>query len=269
MLWSHREAKLRGFVVDQAKFDEWLAWADERSKNKGPGLEMLALMKLALPDRPSPELTKIILAEQKPDGSWKPAGQFAGMQKRGEADAQANSARVFLLALAKPETSSDADAALKKAAAYLAKKDAPTAAESLVFRTLYARGAGKPEGVAALRDQILKQQRGDGGWSSIIGENMSDPLATGQVLYALQPDVSEPGVAAAIARAQRWLVKTQDADGSWPIDVTHISKVDRSAPEKAKSFKDATMIYTYFGAGWATIGLLQSVPLVDAAGTVR
>jgi hypothetical protein len=35
--------------------------------------------------------------------------------------------------------------------------------------------------------------------------------------------------------------------------------VDRSASAKAKSFKDATAIYTYWGAGWATIGLLQSV----------
>lgn len=68
LLWSHREAKLRGFEIDQKKFDEWLAWADERSKNKTPGLEMLALMKLAMPGRPAPELTKIIAADQKPDG---------------------------------------------------------------------------------------------------------------------------------------------------------------------------------------------------------
>jgi len=67
------------------------------------------------------------------------------------------------------------------------------------------------------------------------------------------------------SRAQQWLVKTQRDDGSWPIDITHISKTDRSAPAKAKSFKDATGIYTYFGSGWATIGLLQAVPVKDAS----
>ena len=266
MLWSHREAKLRGFEVDQEKFDEWLMWADEHAKDKKPGLEMMALMKLAMPERPSPELTKLILAEQKADGSWKPAGQFADMQKRGAPDAQANATRLFLLALATPDAAqAEADAARTKAAAILAKKDVPTSMESLVFRTLYARSVGKPEDADTLRAEILKQQRGDGGWSSCLGENMSDPLATGQVLYALQPSSSDPRTAEAIARAQHWLVKTQHDDGSWPMDITHISKIDRSAPAKAKSFKDATAIYTYFGSGWATIGLLQGVPLKDAA----
>ena len=94
-----------------------------------------------------------------------------------------------------------------------------------------------------------------------MGENQSDPLATGEVLYALQPSSSDPPTAEAIARAQHWLLKTQRDDGSWPIDITHISKIDRSAPAKAKSLKDATGIYTYWGTSWATIGLLQGVPL--------
>lgn len=188
MLWSHREAKLRGFEVEQGKFDGGLAWADEHSKDKKPGLEMMALMKLAMPGRSSPELTKLIAADQQPDGLWKPAGQFAEMQKRGASDAQANATRLFLLAFATPQPAQpEAEAARTKAAALLGKNDAPTSTESLVFRTLYARSLGKPEDANALRDQLLKQQRGDGGWSSFIGGNMSDPLATGQVLHALQP----------------------------------------------------------------------------------
>ena len=264
MLWSHREAKLRGFEIDQKKFDEWLAWADERSKNIKPGTEMVALMKLALPDRPAPELTKTIVADQQPDGSWKPAGQFTA-QKRG-GDAQANSTRIFLLALATPDAASpEAEAARAKAAVFLAKKDTPASIESLVFRTLYARRTGATADADAARAQLLKLQRGDGGWSYIIGENMSDAHATGQALLALQPDAADAKTAEGIARAQHWLVKTQREDGSWPSDFTRISKGDRSAPEKAKSAKDATMIYTYFGSGWATIGLLQGVPLKPEA----
>ena len=264
MLWSHREAKLRGFDVDQEKFDEWLAWADERKENFKPGTEMVALLKLALPDRPAPELTKTIVADQQADGSWKPAAQFTG-QKRGD-DAQANSTRIFLLALATPDAAApEAEAARVKAAAFLAKKDTPASIESLVFRTLYARRTGATADADAARTQILKLQRGDGGWSYVIGENMSDAHGTGQALLALQPDAADAKTAEAIARAQHWLVKTQREDGSWSSDFTRISKRDRSAPDNAKSFKDATMIYTYFGSGWATIGLLQSVPLKPGA----
>lgn len=133
--------------------------------------------------------------------------------------------------------------------------------ESLVFRTLYARRFGKPDEAGTLAKDILKRQRGDGGWSYILGENMSDVLATGQVLYVLQENATDPAKANAIARAEHWLLQTQRADGSWPIDITHISQVDRSDPAKAKSFKDATGIYTYWGCAWATLGLLQGVPV--------
>lgn len=262
MLWSHREAKRRGFEVDAKKYDEWLEWAVERATDKRPGLEEAALMILALPARPAPELTKLLAAEQKPDGSWKPAGQFSGMQKRGAGDAQANTLRLNLIALATPQpAAAESDGAHTKAAAMLQKKDTPTTVESLVFRTLYARRFGKHEEASALLKDIVKRQRGDGGWSYILGENMSDVLATGLALYVLQENAADPPTANAIARAQHWLLQTQREDGSWPIDITHISQIDRSGPGKAKSFKDATGIYTYWGTSWATLGLLQGVPV--------
>jgi len=262
LLWSHREAMTRGFAVDPKKFDEWLTWSVERATDKKPGLEEAALMILAMPERPAPELTKLLATDQQPDGTWKPAGQFSGMQKRGASDATANSTRLNLIALATlKDAATQSEAAHTKASAMLQKKDVPTSMESLVFRTLYARRFGKPAEVQVLIKDIVKQQRGDGGWSTLIGENMSDALATGQVLYALQPSATDSSTADAIALAQHWFRQTQREDGSWPIDITHISKVDRSGTAKAKSFKDATGIYTYWGSSWATIGLLQGVPV--------
>jgi hypothetical protein len=265
LLWSHREAKLRGFVIDQKLFDEFTKWADSNATKTGPGLEMTAFMKLAMPGKPMPELTKLIVKGQQADGSWKPAGQFGSMQRRGAPDAAGNSARVFLLALATDEADKQAaDDARAKAAALLAKNEPATSVETLVFRTLYARRFGKPEEVDALHAEILKLQHADGGWASVIGEAQSDSLATGQALYVLQqsPDAAS---ADAIARAQNWLLTTQREDGGWAIDTTRISKVDRSAPAKAKSLKDATGIYTYWGSAWATIGLLQGVPVQTEA----
>lgn len=265
MLWSHREARRRGFAVDAKKYDEWLAWAVERATDKRPGLEEAALMILALPERPAPELTKLLATEQKPDGSWSPAGQFSGMQKRGAGDAQANALRLHLVALATPQhAAAESDAASTKASAMLQKTDTPTTMESLVFRTLYARRFGSLKEAGVLIEDIVKRQRGDGGWSYVLGENMSDVLATGQVLYVLQQNATDTPRGDAIARAQHWLLQTQSADGSWPIDITHITHIsqnDRSGPAKAKSFKDATGIYTYWGSSWATIGLLQGVPV--------
>lgn len=259
LLWGHREAKRRGFAVEPKKFDEWLEWSIARAADKKPVLEEAALMMLAMPERPAPELVKLIAASQKPDGTWDPAGQFLTMQKRGAVDARENFVRVALLALTTAQ-SAEAAAAHSKADAPLKKSGAPTSMESLVFRVAFARKFGKPDEAKPLVQQFLKQQRGDGGWSSFIGENMSDPLATGQVLYALQTGEMDAATTTAIAKAQRWLAKTQRADGSWPIDITHISKMDRSAPEKEKSFKAATAIYEYWGAAWATIGMLYGVP---------
>lgn len=267
LLWSHREAKRRGIPIDQAKFDEFSEWAFERTKNPKKVDEMFAFMKLALPDRPMPELTKLIVEGQEPDGSWKPGGQFASMQRRDVKEATANSARVFLLALATQEVDkAAAEAARAKAAALLAGNAPPKSVETLFFRTLYARRFGPSAEVDALRAEILKLQHADGGWGWMIGEAQSDPLATGEVLYLLQqsPDTAP---AEAIARAQNWLLHQQREDGGWPIDITRISKIDRSAPGKEKSFKEATMIYTFWGSAWATIGLLEGLPVSESPDT--
>jgi hypothetical protein len=260
MLWIYREAGARGVNVDQKKSDEVLEWAVAREKKPTGGPEVSALLKLALPDRPAPAVTKLIVDGQEADGSWKPGGQFEGMQGRGKAEAGGNSARLFLLALAtQPEDRPALDAAQAKAAPVLDADVPPKTVETMVFRLLYARRFGPPEKVEAWRAEILKQQQADGGWAYQIGETQSDPLATGQVLYALQKEPA-PDAAAPVARGQAWLLERQREDGGWAVDITHISRTDRSAPAKAKSFKDATEIYTFWSSAWATLGLLQGVP---------
>jgi len=264
LLWSHREAQRRGFSVDQKMFDEFVDWSYSHGKEKQPVLEMDALMKLAMPDRPTPELSDLIVKGQQPDGSWKPAGQFTGMQRRGPQDATSNSARLILLALGTQPTDPGAvEATRDKAAALFAKDEAAKSVDTLVWRTLYAQRFGPAPDVAALRGEVLKLQHPDGGWSYIIGEEQSDSLATGEALYLLQ-QAPDPASAGAVARAQAWLLSHQRQDGGWDIDITKISKVDRSGPDKAKSFKAATDIYTFWGSAWATIGLVEGFPISDS-----
>lgn len=264
LLWSNRLAIERGFTVDQKKFEEWTNWAEEwtpeaKAMEKG-GMEELALRILALPDRPVEKMVSVITTNQQADGSWKPAGQFATMQAR-DADAKENAARLFLLALGAPNAPQNALAgAQTKAAGLLAKKETAKSVDTLVHRLQYAQRFGPAEEVDATRKEILKQQRGDGGWSWIIGVNQSDPLATGEVLHALAA-APEKTSAAAIDKATAWLLKAQREDGSWFTDFSRISKIDRSAPDKANSFQQVTEIYHYWGSAWATIGLLQTLPV--------
>ena len=264
LLWSHREAKRRGFVIDQKMFDEFVDWSHSNTKDTKSVLEVAALMKLATPEKPLPELAELALKGQQPDGSWKPAGQFAGMQRRGSQDATSNSARLILLALGAETTDAAAlDAVRAKAAVLFAKDEPAKSIDTLVWRTLYAQRFGPESDVATLRAELLKQQHADGGWGYIIGEEKSDSLATGEALYLLQqaPDSSS---ASSVARAQAWLLGHQREDGGWDIDITKISKVDRSAPDKAKSFKAATDIYTFWGSAWATIGLVEGFPVSES-----
>ncbi|MBL9115390.1 MAG: hypothetical protein JNJ83_10330 [Verrucomicrobiaceae bacterium] len=263
LIWSHREARARGFSLNETKFNEWLAWANERANQKQHGLEQASMMLLAMPDKAAPDHIERILSEQKNDGSWKPGGQYLSMQKRGEADANANAIRLHLLALGAARTSSsDVDVVTSKAKKQLTQASTPTATESQVFRLQFARLAGDKKDDVALTTALIRQQRGDGGWSSVIGENMSDALATGQVIWALHTS-QDAKVRNAVTKAVAWLLRTQRPDGSWEMDYAHISKIDRSAPEKSKSIKEVNDIYVYWGTGWATIGLLQGLPLAQ------
>lgn len=260
VLWNHREARMRGFAIDEKKFDEWLEWSDGNARSIAAGREMTAFLKLALPDKPVPELTKIITEGQQADGLWKPSGQFLG-QRRAAPEVTANSTRIFLLALAAGDRDKQAgDEAMIKAAAALAKDGKATSVETLAYRALFARRLGRPEEVAAICGEIVALQHADGGWGWQIKEPASDSVATGLALYALQPS-ADAAAGAAITRAQRWLIASQKEDGGWPVDYSKLSSTDRSKPEKAKSLKDATMIYSYWGTAWSTLGLLQGVPV--------
>ncbi len=145
---------------------------------------------------------------------------------------------------------------LLSGASTVAKDGKPTSIETLAYRMLFARRFGKPEEVTSISGEIAKLQHADGGWGWQIKEPASDSIATGLALYALQPS-TDP----AITRAQHWLIKNQKDDGGWPVDYSKLSSADRSKPEKANSLKNATMIYSYWGTAWSTLGLLQGVPV--------
>ena len=96
--------------------------------------------------------------------------------------------------------------------------------------------------------RIRERQNADGGWSQAKGM-ASDAWATGQALYAL----AHAGVKAddpVIARGQAFLVRTQRADGSWPMT----SRPTKPGGEGSKSL----IPITGAGSSWAVLGLVRS-----------
>lgn len=70
--------------------------------------------------------------------------------------------------------------------------------------------------VARLRETVLARQRPDGGWGQ-TGDMASDAYATGQTLFVLR-EVGFDRAAVPFQRGVRFLVDSQQADGSWLVE---------------------------------------------------
>jgi hypothetical protein len=108
--------------------------------------------------------------------------------------------------------------------------------------------------------ELLAKQRPDGGWSDL--ESMqSSAYATGRSLYALQT-AGLPASDAAYRRAVKYLVTTQQEDGSWYV---------RSRAMALQPYFDAgfpggfDQWISAAGTNWATIALSQALPERTAA----
>ena len=96
---------------------------------------------------------------------------------------------------------------------------------------------------------IKKRQNVDGGWSQ-SREMTSDAWATGQALYALAHERTEPDEPV-ITRPRAFLIKTQRDDGSWPMTSR---PVEPGGTEGCKSL----IPITGGGGAWAVLGLVRS-----------
>ena len=98
--------------------------------------------------------------------------------------------------------------------------------------------------------RIVSLQNADGGWSQ-TKEMPSDAYSTGQILYTLA-EAGFPLTDPAIAKAQAFLVKSQDSGGSWGM-------TSRPGGPGGKSAKNLNPI-SYTGTAWAVMGLMRTTP---------
>jgi hypothetical protein len=266
---AYSEAKKRGFSVDETLLSDILVSTKTRfvpeyeavppvqNGSEIPSLAM-PLLTLALDTRPGvltadelARMARYIINRQQPDGGWP-------LQPRNPSpvfDSRETFTTWLYLGL-EPALLTDKDqpAAVRKsrekARAWLDSRPPADTTQYAALRLLMnVRAKASPGEQERTVELLLRRQNPDGGWSQ-APEFASDAYATGQALYAL----SLAGVKSSrkeIRRAVEFLVAAQRQDGSWEM-------IPRATPEREAS-KNLVPI-TYFGAAWATIGLVRSLP---------
>ena len=261
MIWSLSAAKQKGLQVSD-QLDEWIKWSNtdvQRKKdngeiighlNKTGVVQIIQTNTLAGTERAS-ELTEtilpLILSDQNEDGSWKPGGQLPS-QKRDKAETTQVTTMWIALALVQKTPNTEPPEQLSKALQYIRDLPNGKSAEWYVVRSLLERAQGNDEQAESQIAALVAAQKEDGGWGWNL-EEASDALATGMALYALSKANSSKEVADSIASAHKFLISTQQDDGSWKVNGTKINK--RDAPIETS---------IYWGATWAVLGLSETLP---------
>lgn len=292
LLWTHNEAKQRGFTVDRQKLDSWTNWTLvnmlARGKGDGGGLETLTQVLLGRdrssrwrekPPRhnktvdPYETLWAFLLEKQKPDGSFPSEGQ------RGFPEDISTS--WALLALASrdsgkaPKDTSEGPkqhgfgpaltgqlqeldgkipSAQERALNWLRSAKADQSTPALMLRMLISARFDSPERSTAIRKELVGRQKPDGGWPCQADSPLSDAFATGQVLFALTT-IANDHDRPIVARATHYLLQTQHPDGQWRVS-SHSIHSEKISDDYRKRTDD---VYSYWGTAWAVLGLLQTL----------
>lgn len=273
-LWSLNEGKKLGYAVDDkaiAELTQWVLAQDDPAKvfpKQAPQKEIFAnqtplMLALAFEagdtksDAGRDGLAKMlgaVLKDQRPDGSW---GIMYVWEPFGSTpDVITNLALLSLAAPGAPDLGEAGKTAQEKGLAFLASAKTEEKLEGSALKLILWRRLGKP---AAEQEPLVKQimswQNPDGGWAQ-NKELKSDPFSTGQALYALV-EGGLPLNDGAIAKARDFLVKSQEAPGSWAM-------ISRPGGPGGKSAKNQAPI-SHAGTAWAVLGLMRSTPAASKA----
>jgi len=267
VVWSMREARQLGHAVDEPVLADLTKWIAESGNGKFGLARPASAPKafspkamwfaLALGADPKPDalsqkglnlLLGTVKSEQTENGSWS-----TWPETRPPLFGNSDESMTALATLAVLPAAASGDASAKavrdKGVQWLTKTKTDDDPQSIAMRLVLWRRLNRPAAEwEPLVQHIKKRQNADGGWSQ-TKDMPSDAWATGQALYALAHAGIKP-TEPAITRGQAFLIKTQRADGSWPMT---------SRPIKPGG-KGSTSLIPITGAGsaWAVLGLVRS-----------
>lgn len=203
---------------------------------------------------------QFIASRQSEDGSW-PTMDNRPPQSHSRFTATAVSANGMRLYL--PEQFNDEKTARLARAREWLLRNQPRTTEDSTFRLLGLKWTGADETVRQKAARILlAEQRTDGGWAQLpVGA--SDAFATGEVLYALHHAAGLPTSDAAYQRGVSFLLKAQEADGSWQVKSRLHPPAPVSPPFVNVEFPpfQHDQFISIMATSWATTALLQALPV--------
>lgn len=263
-------AKRHGFAVDEEllkKQGEFIAGFLERNRpaflnGKGTGGQVAtageALRALETvdwkPDEATAAVSEYLLTFQKDSGHWKMTSDRPPSES---SHFTANYLAIRALQrFSTDEQKERRDQRIEQARQWLLKT-APQETEDRVFQLLSLHRLHAADELAKAADELLAAQRDDGGWSQ-KPDMESDAYATGSALVALHETGRLKTSDTAYQRGLRFLLKTQQADGSWHVK-------SRSKPFQAyfeSGFPHGTDQFISIAASsWAATALILACPV--------
>ena len=237
-----------------AGFGFWALRLDQRAPDKTTASMVSYLLQIQGVSRLRDGKAKTPPNSKAKSGHWQASCRRAPMQASLIGDTVL--VLIGLKQYTTPEQAAQADRARKAAEEWLAKAPLRDQQDRL-WRLWGLHQLGGDESMKqSTLMAILTEQRDDGGWSE-IKERQSDTYSTGQTLFMLLKAgtaVDHP----AIIRARDYLLKTQQADGSWLAE-SHMKNKAQPYFENGDPHGEHQFLSTAATA-WATAALAQLLP---------
>ncbi|MEQ9409538.1 MAG: hypothetical protein RIK87_17515 [Fuerstiella sp.] len=201
----------------------------------------------------TPHVASYILNDQADQDHWKKSG------RRPPSDGnEFTTTYVALRALDRFPLSAHREQTQQRfrAAGNWAQTTPPRDTEDAVFRlrTLSITGSA-PEVIRSAVDNLLQQQRSDGGWAQ-TSDMKSDAYATGTVLATLLQDGQLPSDHSAVRSGVQYLMTSQLEDGTWHV----VTRADGFQPYYESGFPHGEDQFISIAASsWAVTALLRSL----------
>ena len=256
------EAKTFGVLLSDNAVDAAVQGSTLSDPTPNDSLLLMAAHDAAVPGNlATGVLARRLTHWQRADGRWM-TSDFRPPHSSSEFAATA-SAVAAIRAYLPPALSTERDAALRRAAGWLAASW-PRSTEDAAFRVMGLVWSEAPrETIEAAVHVLLSMQLPGGGWPQLPGY-AADAYSTGESLYALRLG-GMPAAASEWQRGQRFLIDSQLADGSWHVRSRLTSPAEVSPPYFHTGFpyrKDEFL--SYAGSCWAVMALLSGMPEAPA-----